>query len=166
MFFQAHPEAVSETKLLFIGPKDENVKNLADSLGIGSVVVHVGTVSYEESLRYIDSASVCVLIESQINEGIYFPSKLADYIAAAKPILAMSPPCGFVSDIVREGGIRRVNANDEEGIAAAIGDFYEAFSNNRLVSFGPSETLVHQVSPSAVAEKFLHAVESVCRKLV
>lgn len=91
---------------------------------------------------------------------------MADYIAAGKPVLALSPARGVVADLAQQGGIRRVDLNDEGGIAAAIGDFYKAFVNGELTRFNPPEVFVRHISPPAVAEKFLDAVESICRKSV
>ena len=165
-FLRARPSARDVTHVVLVGPEDPLTNDVVKQVGLEDVVKSVGRLSYEESLVYIASASLCVLVEGRMTDGIYFPSKLADYIAARKPILALSPARGVAAELAREGDIRRVDADDEEAIASAIGDYYRAFLDGRLRESSPSDALARQVSPYAVAEKFLHAVESVCRKLV
>jgi glycosyltransferase involved in cell wall biosynthesis len=161
-FLRACPFARSVTRMVLVGRQHLVTADSAKRLGLDDVVECVGRVPYEESLRYIASASVCVLVEGKMADGIYFPSKLADYIAAHKPILALSPARGVVAELAREGGIHRVDADDEGVIASAISDFYRAFIEGRLGEHCPSDVLVHQVSPDVVVEKFLGAVETAC----
>ena len=58
-------------------------------MGLERNIEIVGRVNYETSLDYIASASVCVLIESRVDEGIFFASKLADYLASASQCLPL-----------------------------------------------------------------------------
>ena len=81
-FFIQYPEARNVTKLTLVGPKDESTQAMAQELGIEANIDAVGWVSYEESLRHIAAASVCILIENNSGEGIYLPSKITDYVAS------------------------------------------------------------------------------------
>ncbi len=162
-FLSAYPSARAATRVILVGPEDPATSEVVKRLELEDVVQGLGRMSYEESLASIASASVCVLVEGRMTEGIYFPSKLADYVAACKPILALSPARGVVAELARKGGIRRVDTDDEEAIAAALGDFYRAFLGGRLQEHRVSDVLVHQVNPHAVVEKFLHATEYACR---
>jgi glycosyltransferase involved in cell wall biosynthesis len=159
-FLGVCPSARERTRVVLVGPEDPGTVDVAQRVGLEDVVRCVGRVSYEESLKHIASASVCVLVEGKMTNGIYFPSKLADYIAARKPILALSPACGVVAELARERGIRRVDTDNEEAIASAIDDFYRAYLGGCLAENSPSDTLVRDVSPVGVIEKFLHAVEA------
>jgi len=149
---------------VLVGRQDPVTAGLVKKLGLQDVVQCVGRVSYEESLRYIASASVCVLVEGKMAEGIYYPSKLADYVAARKPVLAMSPADGVVAELSRERGIFRMDADDEESIARAISEFHQAYLSARLHEMGPSEVLVRYVSPGAVVDELLSLAESVCQE--
>ena len=72
-------------------------------------VENVGRVNYQESLDYIASASICILIEATMEESIFFPSKLADYLASGKPVLAFSPGKGLAADLAIRGELVRVS---------------------------------------------------------
>jgi hypothetical protein len=121
----------------------------------------VGRVSYEESLRFIGKASVCVLVEGQFQEGIFLPSKLVDYLAAFKPVLALSPRNGTVADFPAGCGIFRADPDDAEGVAAHIGFLYERFRLGDLGTLEPPESLVKQFEPQLIARRFLNIAEEV-----
>src|SRR5581483_3719585 len=80
-FLRHHPDHRSSVELLLVGPEDAGTSATIAQLGLDDVVRTLGRVSYEDSLGYIASASVCVLVEGDFTEGIFLPSKLADYIA-------------------------------------------------------------------------------------
>ena len=125
--FRVRPAARSRTRLVFVGPEDPQTVQLATSLGLAESVSCTGSVSYEKSLGYIAQASLCVLVESDFEEGVFFPSKLCDYIAARKPVLALSPAVGCVADLATELGVKRVGPRDTPAIAAALVEMCDAF---------------------------------------
>jgi len=57
-------------------------------------------VGYEESLARMSEATALLLVEAVMGEGIYMPSKLADYAVSGKPVLMFSPDEGTVADLV------------------------------------------------------------------
>ena len=123
----------------------------------------VGLVSYERSLEYIKSASVCILVEKTMNEGIFFPAKFVDYIAARKPVLALSPSVGVIDDMMPARGLVRVDADDHDAVAKALGDFYKHYKDGSLDDVSPSEEFVTQFEPQTVAKQFLEAVTKISR---
>ena len=115
----------------------------------------MGRTDYEASLKYIQSATACLLVEAEMAEGIFLPSKLVDYISARKPILALSPRVGVVADLVPGGGITRVDAGDARGIRDAIRGLYVDFRNGILDQRSPAGLQVDQFRPELVAKRFL-----------
>jgi glycosyltransferase involved in cell wall biosynthesis len=81
-------------KLLLVGPEDSATNAAISRLRLDDHIIRTGRVSYEESLKYIAQASVCVLIEGEVEEGVFLPSKLCDYLVAKKPVIALSPRRG------------------------------------------------------------------------
>jgi hypothetical protein len=57
-------------------------------------------VGYEESLAQMHNATALLLVEAVMREGIYMPSKLADYAVSGTPVLMFSPDEGTVADLV------------------------------------------------------------------
>jgi len=161
-FLAMHPEASEHTELVLLGPEDEESRRPVEELGLAGIVRCVGRKSYQESLRFISAAAVCVLVEAQMKEGIYLPSKFADYIVARKPVLALSPQNGTIADI-DDAGVMRVDPDDAEGIADAIEKYYEDFTNGSLARRTPSEKIARAFEADSVAQKFLNAVRRIRR---
>ena len=86
-FLDTSAEAAEDTKLILVGPGDKETQSMISEMDLQRNIEIVGRVSYENSLEYIASASACILIESLVDEGIFFASKLADYLFAASQCL-------------------------------------------------------------------------------
>jgi len=155
LFLNECEDARHLTRLTLVGPEDLATQAHVRRLGLDETVVSVGRTDYEDSLKYIESASVCVLVEAEMPEGIFLPSKIADYISARKPILALSPRIGVVADLVPGGGITRVDPGDACGVRDAIRGLYIDFRRGNLARRGPSGLQVDQFRPEIVANRFL-----------
>lgn len=155
LFLNECGEARNFTRLTLVGPEDRATQAHTHRLGLEATVVCVGRTDYEESLRYIQSASACLLVEAEMPEGIFLPSKLVDYISARKPILALSPRVGVVADLASGGGIIRVDPGDACAIRDAIRGLYMDFRNGTLGQRSPSGLQVDQFQPELIANRFL-----------
>jgi glycosyltransferase involved in cell wall biosynthesis len=163
LFFQDFPEAAAVTRLVFVGPSDGAMESLASELHLTANVSSVGRVTYEQSLEFIRGATVCVLVEAEMPEGIFLPSKLVDYLSARKPVLALSPRAGVVNDMAERFGILRVDTGDVEGVRRTIGSLYGDFRNRTLSLRGPAQEQVSQFEPKNLAATFLAAVRGLAQ---
>jgi glycosyltransferase involved in cell wall biosynthesis len=162
-FVKSTPDAATRAKLVFVGPEDKDTQALVCELGLQKNVQFVGRVNYEVSLGHIFSASACLLIEANMDQGIFFPSKLADYIACGKPILSLSPRNGTVADLASRGELMRVD-HDPKAVQNAITRLYSEFKTGTLGSRNPSAQLQTELQASTVAKKFLTAYLSLTSK--
>jgi len=160
-FFRDRVSARSRTRLIFVGGEDPVARDHVARQGLTDVVAWVGHVSYEDSLEYIARASVCLLVEADIKEGIFLPSKLCDYVAAGKPVLALSPNEGTVRDLVRHGGIVQVPPADSKGVSDALTLFFDAFCHGTLSNHVAPASLARRYEPDTVAETFLRMLRDV-----
>ena len=106
-----------------------------ESLDFRNVFKMVGKVSFEESLFYMKQSSLLLLIEEEGEEGLFFPSKLTDYLAASKPILGIIPKYCVSREILSENGHHCFNHSDIENIANFIVGFpkrNETEINNKI----------------------------------
>jgi glycosyltransferase involved in cell wall biosynthesis len=154
-------EAKDHTRVTLVGPEDQMTQEHIRHLGLEGTVVSVGRNDYEASLKYIRSASACLLIEAEMAEGIFLPSKLVDYISAGKPILALSPRVGVVADLVSGGGIARVDPADACAIRDAIRGLYMDFRKGTLAQRSPSSLQVDQFRPELIANRFLELLREI-----
>jgi hypothetical protein len=68
----------------------------------------VGSVSYEQSLKLMETSHILLTIDAPAQESVFFPSKLADYIGSGKRLLGIVPP-GAAARIISECGGRSVS---------------------------------------------------------
>jgi hypothetical protein len=100
-----------------------------------------------------------------VSRGIYFPSKLADYIAANKPILALSPREGTVATLASSGELIRVD-HDADAVKNALSRLYAAFKAGTLSLCCPSTGFRMELEGRGVATKFLKACHNVIERRV
>jgi hypothetical protein len=164
LFLNDWTDAKDQVRLTLVGPEDQATKAHIQRLALEGTVESVGPTDYQESLKYIQAATACLLVEGEMTEGIFLPSKLVDYISARKPILALSPRVGVVADLASGGGITRVGAGDAPGIRDAIRGLYEDFRKGTLALRSPSGAQVDQFRPELVANRFLETVRELIAK--
>jgi glycosyltransferase involved in cell wall biosynthesis len=126
------------TEVRFIGPNEETLSELSRSLELQDLVHIEPRMSYEDSLSALAAAAVSVVIEAPLSEGIFFPSKVADYVQVGSPILAVSPVVGTLNDLLSGyGGGIAVDCTSPEAIAKGIESLYWSWQAGELdVSYG------------------------------
>ena len=112
--------------------------------------------------QWLGAADVFLLVEAKLKEGVFMPSKLADYLAAGKPILALSPRVGTVADYLKDGGGLVVEPDDVAGIAAALEQLLDLWQAGRLATLRPPAATIARVSPEQVVPLYEQAL-AVCR---
>lgn len=104
----------------FYGHMSEGDKAAIIDNKLGEIVKVHGDITYTESLGKIAEADWLVLIDAnlnaELNEYIYFPAKLVDYIGARKPILAMTQIVGTSADTIRRLKAGQVVSHDADDI--------------------------------------------------
>lgn len=148
------PGLTERLRLSFLGQNDAGLFRFIEREKLGGLLRAEGHVSVEESLKRMQRASALLLMEAQLEEGIFLPSKFCDYAVSGKPLLIFSPERGVVSDLVggrnHPGFLGQTEAGYRERVteflaALAAGDDLSAWKYPRPGDF----------SPEAVAQKFL-----------
>lgn len=118
---------------------------------------------------WLRSASVLLLVEADLETGIFFPSKLADYLGAGRPIIALSPARGVAADLLGTPGTRDPDdcsatgtllapPADRDAIERALETAVDAWRDGRLDTLLPSERAVSAVSRHNVGSEYAHAL--------
>jgi hypothetical protein len=165
-FIEDQPEARTVARLRFVGQIDAASKEEIARRNLSELVSCTGTVSYESSLEYISDSTVLVLIEKAYPEGLFLPSKLCDYFAAGRPVLALSPEVGVVSDLAaRHRGIMRISPADRAGVLQALRRLYGSWRERKLEDLTLDPELARMVSAEVLTEKLIQSLASVCRSV-
>jgi glycosyltransferase involved in cell wall biosynthesis len=134
---QAHPDLGRDLDVLFLGTFDSVLRDLAlaavDRWGLSDIVHLEGAVCYEAGVRILKSSDVLVIIGDPGEwHRTAVPTKLYEYFAAGKPILALLPE-GPAADILRAAGAGSlVPPHDIGAIRDTIWDFYRRGREGRL----------------------------------
>jgi len=152
-FLDRSPAAQKNCRLVLVGPEDRPTLALAQEMGLSPYVSCTGRLSYQASLERIASATVCLLVEGNMPEGIFLPSKFPDYIRAGKPVIALSPSEGTIADLGSERGVTQVSVANPAAIEAAIARHYEAFARGQLASLEPSRELAQHYDGTRIGQQ-------------
>jgi len=131
-FMNNHTEKI----LLMIrtfGSSIGNLTKLAHTEGIGDCISSVNPMPYEKSLDVLAGSDCLMIMEGLWEEGVFLPSKMADYAQIGLPILALTPKSSEVGDILRAhgGGIAADNASPHD-VAKAIQRLYLSWKKKTL----------------------------------
>lgn len=118
--FNRRPELRGQLCVEFFGlvPPEMLATEAAISLPVGTVRA-MGNVSFVESLERMYDADILLLIEANIRQNLFLPSKLSDYIGADTPIVGLTPPGGS-EDAMKQLGCWHAQPSDIEGIEIAV----------------------------------------------
>jgi glycosyltransferase involved in cell wall biosynthesis len=91
--------------------------------GLNDVVRLIEQVPYQESLHHLANSDALLLLQPGTKTQV--PSKLFEYIALGKPILAISPPEGATARLVEENFLGTVaDGENVSEIALAVEQLY------------------------------------------
>ena len=146
-FLKKQPGAPVE--IHWIGHVDSGVRNKIAQNGLEEISSYLGPLSYVESLRHQNKATILIIVEAPCEEGIFLPSKFVDYVQSGKPILAISPLRGTLNDILsKHGGGIAADVNSSDSIETALSVFYKSWKSGNLEKAFGSNKLQKQFSES------------------
>lgn len=151
------PEVRKNLRIEFAG-------RYAEAPRVASGIVTFAPSMPPDAVRvWMAGADVALLIEAALAEGIFFPSKLSDYLAGGRPILALSPRRGVTADLLAGGGGVLVEPEDEAGIAAALERLHALWREGRLAELAPRPEQAASVSEGTVVPIYERAFEEARR---
>ena len=107
-------------RIVFVGSSDIDLASLVNEYGLESFVTIRSHVPHRESLLSLVNADTLLLI--QTGTQLQIPAKLYEYMAAGRPVLALTDS-GAIARMVEDNGLGRACQPDDVGaIRAAMGD--------------------------------------------
>ncbi|MBY0579458.1 MAG: hypothetical protein K2P57_10480 [Burkholderiales bacterium] len=120
--FMRRPDLRGKLCVEFIGsiPPEMLQTTVALSLPEGTILT-VGSLPFVESIEKMYDADILVLVEANIRQNLFLPSKLSDYMGSRTPIVGLVPPGGS-EDALKQLGCWHARPDDIDGISRAIED--------------------------------------------
>lgn len=151
-------ELAQHLEVLFLGNFDPPLRALTEDIitrgGLTEIVHLNGAVPYGVGLQHVVSSDVLLLVTDPGGCGQHLiPSKLYEYLATGRVILALAPE-GAVADLMRATGAGvLVLPDDIRGIRKAIASLYRRWKEGRLDSGARPES-VRQFTWRALTGEF------------
>ncbi len=120
-------------KLSILGKVDEKSLSLIDELHLQGYIKFLGNASYDESIALLSNYDVAVVVEANCKEGIFLPTKVADFMSVNIPILSLSPRTGVLNDLFKAGNIPYFASVDSvDDITECLQALYQDFKRNDI----------------------------------
>jgi len=122
-----------KVKVKFVGANCPNDIDIGDRY---EICEFTGFVPRKEAIQYSSDANALLLLLSKERGEHVIPSKVFEYLASEKPILALVPPSGEVANIIKSTNTGVVvDFEDVEGIKKAYLQLYHGWKEkeNRFV---------------------------------
>ncbi len=113
---------------------DFDLPELIEKYDLGSIVELKGYLAHKESLKYLASASILLLITTDsAGAETLSTGKIFEYFRARKPILGILPPSGVAASLIKEinAGVI-VSPKNISGIKQILKDYFRKWVNCEL----------------------------------
>lgn len=151
-------------RYLFVGSGDQAdfLKRMANNLGLGDCVHFFGAVPHAEIPQYLGAFDICYLYKREDCDDSS-PLKLYEYLAAARPVIAIDMP--GISEIVRKADCGYLFRPDS--VVAICECIIKAWQNwERLREMGSRgrDAVISEYTWAKAAEKIEVLLEKVLRR--
>lgn len=165
---QAVTKAASEIPGLFkglclVGTVCPEFHALSMKVGAQHLVRLLGMVTPEKAMAQAEKSTALLVIEANMPYSPYLPSKFADYAMTGRPIIAITPACSSLSQLLADYG-------GGEAVHHCMGEIYSAIVNVFRRSVGSNSSgyvrtgaLSRLFSPSSIAAQYLALFSNVSK---
>lgn len=158
------PASLAGVRFELVGSKGEGLFREwgFDELPRG-LVAALAPVPYRESLRLMKAADGLLVIDAPAEHSVFLPSKLIDYVGAARPVFAVTPP-GTAAALVRRLGGWVADPSDARAVAAELKKFVAALRGRKGSRAAWGEARVRETFEApAVARAFAAMLREVIK---
>ena len=153
-----HPSARADMRIVFAGPPE------TDPLreGAPADIEFVGPLGHSALARQLNDSHVLLeFLTASAEQKFTVPCKLYEYMAARRPILAVTPEGPLANEVRRLNLGRVAPCDDPAAVARAILDLHSAYKAGTLRA--PNNPAIEAYSAPNQAREFARVVEEVCR---
>ena len=157
------PAALAGVRFELVGAKDERQLEEAGLAALpGGLAVSRPTVGYLESLRLMRESDGLLVIDAPAELSVFLPSKLIDYVGAARPVFGITPR-GTAASVIRRLGGWVADPSDAAAVAETLKSFLAFLQENKGTAAWGAAAARRGFEAPAVAEKFAGILREVLR---
>lgn len=159
-FIETKKLTAKDCRLVWVGNPETSALNVIQSLELGMYCEVVGFKPYKEGLRYVKGSRVCLLISGH---DAYEPTtKVFDYIALGKPILALLGANGFLSNLLAQYPLSKMYIRpSSEEIALILQNMYDRREDHESANITEIEriqTLIDRKHNAVLLDQILRRI--------
>lgn len=135
---RAQGDAAGSVRVRFYGPNSDHVGVLARKYGVDDAVTQFGTVARHEALRaQCDASDLLIFLNMDESTAHEMGSKILEYVAARRPILAFGPPNSVVRTYLADRQFGWFASTVDEATAALRSAYNRWRSGERVLTLQP-----------------------------
>jgi glycosyltransferase involved in cell wall biosynthesis len=117
-----------------VGNVSSKIEDYVKQLNLVDIIHFTGYVPHRTSITYLLESDVLLLIIGNLpGSQAVFTSKIFEYLASKKPVLALAPP-GAAADLIREAQAGEVVSPDDiDEIAKCLYSYYKRWESGSLM---------------------------------
>lgn len=151
LFKDAH--SMTHFEIAFIGKQDQAFKKTIEEYGLEENISVLPPSSYIANLQLMENFDLALLVEAEMQEGIYLPTKVGDYMQSQLPIWSLSPNNGIMNDLFSDGKIDFFSDN------SSVDAIYKSFEEimNVYVSNGkslPCRPIIYEYKKETILRQY------------
>jgi glycosyltransferase involved in cell wall biosynthesis len=147
-----------ELSIVGSGSGTDEAKQRVTELQLESIVRFRPHVPYLESLEVMREADVLVQIDAPAETNVFLASKLADYLTAGRPILAITPSTGPSADLMRNCGYPLAVPGDVSALTRELQRLLDRHESGAAPPTAPAHVL-KRYSLDTVARAFANVLD-------
>lgn len=151
-----YPRQRYDMRIIFAGPPESDPMRE----GAPADIEFTGPLPHAEMVRKMNESHLLLdFLTADSDEKFSVSCKLYEYMAARRPVLAVTPECSLANDVRGLGLGEVVPCDDPVQVAHAILGFYSDYKAGRLHT--PDNPAINAYSAPSLAREFANIVEDI-----
>ncbi len=147
-------DIAADLDIRLIGIAEPDIRFKIAELGLEDMVTIVGQRPYRETLFDVACADLALVVDGDLSNSGFLPSKLVDSIGMQRPVLGVSPEDSVTATLLRRLECPVVPPGEPAALAAAIAELHGRWKRGEL-AVGPAyRRVATEFETAQVARKF------------
>lgn len=153
--FLVRQRSDSDFRAVFIGSQGSALHAMACRYGVDQACQFLPEMDHERCARQLADSDALLVIEAQMRESIFLPTKFVDYAQTRKPILAVVPKQSTIADLINNyGGGVLADCFSAVEVAAGLDSLCSSWQPDRFDAEPPPGLLHKLFSEETVIRQY------------
>ena len=160
LFFQALVKFLSQNKgadilVDLLGVTNSDLEALVKKYSLENNVHFIGSLPYMDALDKMSQYNVLIIIEADLKDGIFLPSKITDYSQLGIPVFAITPKESCINKLIDNyGGGECADCTSVDSICDSMQKLYDNLKTDHSMKKYDATQLYACFKPDNIIEKY------------